>query len=115
MTLADVLLVVLGVVVVAYVLTGGADFGAGVWDLLAFGPRARAQREVIEHALAPIWEVNHICIYFAVSCSSAGFLSPSQSSRLRCTCRSCSPSWASCFAVPRSRFAPMAWNPTRDA
>ena len=32
MTLADVLLVVLGVVVVAYVLTGGADFGAGVWD-----------------------------------------------------------------------------------
>ena len=27
-----------------YTLFGGADFGAGVWDLLAFGPRRQAQR-----------------------------------------------------------------------
>ncbi|MDX1814930.1 MAG: cytochrome d ubiquinol oxidase subunit II, partial [Thermodesulfobacteriota bacterium] len=27
-----------------YALLGGADFGGGVWDLLARGPRADAQR-----------------------------------------------------------------------
>ncbi len=44
----------------AYVLSGGADFGSGVWDLLASGPRARRQRELIAHAIAPIWEANHV-------------------------------------------------------
>ena len=28
----------------AYVLMGGADFGGGVWDLLASGPRREEQR-----------------------------------------------------------------------
>ena len=31
----------------AYVLLGGADFGGGVWDLLASGPRKDAQRQLI--------------------------------------------------------------------
>ena len=44
----------------AYVLFGGADFGGGVWDLLASGPRAQRQREVIAHAIGPIWEANHV-------------------------------------------------------
>jgi cytochrome d ubiquinol oxidase subunit II len=43
-----------------YALSGGADFGGGVWDLLARGPRAKAQREVIAHAIGPIWETNHV-------------------------------------------------------
>ena len=37
----------------AYVLFGGADFGGGVWDLLASGPRRSRQREVIAHAHRP--------------------------------------------------------------
>lgn len=44
----------------AYVVTGGADFGGGVWDLFARGPRAREQRRAIEQAIAPIWEANHV-------------------------------------------------------
>jgi cytochrome bd ubiquinol oxidase subunit II len=56
----------LGVAVGAYVLTAGADFGGGVWDLLSRGPRAAAQREAIHHAIAPIWEVNHIWMIFVV-------------------------------------------------
>ncbi len=56
----------LGVAVIVYALTGGADFGGGVWDLLASGPRRRAQRRAIAHAIAPIWEVNHIWMIFAV-------------------------------------------------
>ncbi len=50
----------------AYVLFGGADFGGGVWDLLATGPRRNRQREVIAHALGPIWEANHVWLIFAI-------------------------------------------------
>lgn len=56
----------IGVAVGAYVLTAGADFGGGVWDLLSRGPRATAQREAIARAIAPIWEVNHIWMIFVV-------------------------------------------------
>ncbi|MEO1339143.1 MAG: cytochrome d ubiquinol oxidase subunit II, partial [Myxococcota bacterium] len=57
---------VMGVGLVAYVLTGGADFGGGVWDLLAFGSRRDAQRKAVEHAIAPIWEANHVWLIFVV-------------------------------------------------
>jgi cytochrome d ubiquinol oxidase subunit II len=50
----------------AYVLLGGADFGGGVWDLLASGPRKNRQREVIAHAIGPIWEANHVWLIFAI-------------------------------------------------
>jgi cytochrome d ubiquinol oxidase subunit II len=49
-----------------YALTGGADYGGGVWDLLARGPRAAQQREAIEHALAPVWEANHVWLIFVI-------------------------------------------------
>ena len=45
---------------ILYMLTGGADFGGGVWDLFATGHRAKAQRDLITNALAPIWEANHV-------------------------------------------------------
>jgi cytochrome d ubiquinol oxidase subunit II len=54
------------VALVVYGLSGGADFGGGMWDLLASGPRARAQREAIEHALGPIWEANHVWLILVV-------------------------------------------------
>jgi cytochrome d ubiquinol oxidase subunit II len=50
----------------AYVLTGGADFGGGVWDLLARGPRRDAQRVLIEHSIGPIWEANHVWLILVV-------------------------------------------------
>src|SRR5437016_343395 len=50
----------------AYVLLGGADFGGGVWDLLASGPRKSRQREVIAHAIGPIWEANHVWLILAI-------------------------------------------------
>jgi cytochrome d ubiquinol oxidase subunit II len=56
-----------------YFLFGGADFGGGVWDLLASGPRATAQRRTIEHAIGPIWEVNHIWLIFVVVILFGGF------------------------------------------
>ena len=45
---------------VLYALLGGADFGGGVWDLLATGKRADDQRRVIAQAIGPIWEANHV-------------------------------------------------------
>jgi len=54
------------VALVLYALSGGADYGGGMWDLLASGPRARAQREAIEHAIGPIWEANHVWLILVV-------------------------------------------------
>src|SRR5207248_11795483 len=60
-------------------LLGGADFGGGVWELFATGPRAEKQRKLIEKAIAPVWEANqdrkstrlnssHRTISYAVFC-----------------------------------------------
>jgi len=49
-----------------YALSGGADFGAGVWDLLASGPRAAAQHELIASAIGPIWEANNVWLVLVV-------------------------------------------------
>ena len=54
--IAGVMLIAL----IIYMLTGGADFGGGIWDLFATGPRAKAQRTLITQAIAPIWEANHV-------------------------------------------------------
>ncbi len=66
MTLAYVLAGVTMVALNAYVLLGGADFGAGVWDLLARGPRAARQRAAIEQGIGPIWEANHVWVILVV-------------------------------------------------
>lgn len=63
---ADVLWAALGVGLILYALTGGPDLGAGVWSLLARGPRKAAQREVLHHAIAPIWEANHVWLIFVI-------------------------------------------------
>jgi cytochrome d ubiquinol oxidase subunit II len=58
-----------GIVVVAltaYVLLAGADFGGGVWDLLATGPRREHQRGLISHAIAPVWEANHVWLILVI-------------------------------------------------
>src|SRR3954468_18041550 len=57
----------------AYVLTGGADFGGGVWDLLARGPRRAAQRELIASQIGPIWEANHVWLILVVVLLFTGF------------------------------------------
>lgn len=49
-----------------YAVFGGADFGGGVWDLLASGPRRQAQRDVIAHAMGPVWEANHVWLIFVI-------------------------------------------------
>jgi cytochrome d ubiquinol oxidase subunit II len=67
MTLADAVLGVMFLGVTAYALFGGADFGAGFWDLLAGGTRrGAAQRRLIERSLGPVWEANHVWLIFVL-------------------------------------------------
>ncbi len=57
--------VILFVGVTAYALFGGADFGAGFWDLIAGGAeRGQRPRDVIDHSIGPVWEANHVWLIF---------------------------------------------------
>src|SRR5688572_12623046 len=56
----------MGVALVAYALTGGADFGGGAWDLLARGARRKSHQAAIHEAIAPIWEANHVWLIFVI-------------------------------------------------
>jgi cytochrome bd ubiquinol oxidase subunit II len=65
MTLADWIAGVLWLGTMLYAIFGGADFGAGAWDLLAGGgKRGAAQRELIDRAMGPVWEANHTWLIF---------------------------------------------------
>ncbi len=49
-----------------YVVLGGADFGAGLWQLLARGQRGVRMREHAHEAMAPVWEANHVWLVFVL-------------------------------------------------
>ena len=72
--IAEVVLGIMFVGLVAYGLFGGADFGAGVWDLLAGGTkRGQRQRDLIEHSIGPVWEANHVWLIFVLVVLWTGF------------------------------------------
>ncbi len=57
--------VILFAAITVYAVFGGADFGAGFWDLIAGGAkRGERPREVIDHSIAPVWEANHVWLIF---------------------------------------------------
>jgi cytochrome d ubiquinol oxidase subunit II len=60
------LAVVMFCTLVAYAVLAGADFGAGLWDLLSRGPRRAAQRRAIAEAIGPVWEANHVWLIFLI-------------------------------------------------
>src|SRR5438105_940306 len=74
MTLADAVLVIMFLGLTAYALFAGADFGAGLWDLLAGRTeRGWRRRDLIEHSLAPVWEANHVWLIFVLVVLWTGF------------------------------------------
>jgi len=53
--------------IVLYAILAGADFGAGIWQLLAGrGERARRIREHAHNSMAPVWEANHVWLIFVL-------------------------------------------------
>jgi cytochrome d ubiquinol oxidase subunit II len=70
----DVVAVILMLGITAYALFGGADFGAGFWDLFAGGARRGAKpRAVVNHAIGPVWEANHVWLIFVLVVLWTGF------------------------------------------
>ncbi|MFI6647833.1 cytochrome d ubiquinol oxidase subunit II [Streptomyces sp. NPDC050529] len=66
--------VVLLLAIAAYTCAGGTDYGAGFWDLTAGGSeRGRRPRWLIDHAMAPVWEVNNVWLIFVFVIMWTGF------------------------------------------
>src|SRR5438132_12669646 len=66
MTEPEIVAGILWLALTAYAVLAGADFGGGVWDLLAGGPRARDQRRAVAEAMGPVWEANHVWLIFMI-------------------------------------------------
>src|SRR3954462_9833989 len=53
--------------VTAYCIFGGADFGAGFWDLVSGGAERGAKpRALVDHSIGPVWEANHVWLIFCL-------------------------------------------------
>jgi cytochrome d ubiquinol oxidase subunit II len=67
MSRADAAAAILWIGATFYALFGGADFGGGLWDLLAGGAeRGERPRELIQRSLTPVWEANHVWLIFVL-------------------------------------------------
>lgn len=63
--------------VILYAVFGGADFGSGVWDLTAGdAERGGRTRRLIDHAIGPVWEANHVWLIFILVFLWTGFPGP---------------------------------------
>ncbi len=59
---------------VFYVVLGGADFGAGLWQLIgARGAQGRRIRDHAHHAMGPVWEANHVWLIFVITVLWTGY------------------------------------------
>jgi cytochrome d ubiquinol oxidase subunit II len=67
MTSSELIAGILWLSLTAYAVLAGADFGGGVWDLFANGPRAREQRLAVAEAMGPVWEANHVWLIFMIT------------------------------------------------
>ncbi|MES1247067.1 MAG: cytochrome d ubiquinol oxidase subunit II, partial [Actinomycetota bacterium] len=52
---------------VLYTVLGGADFGAGFWELAARGPGSDEDRRHAHQAIGPVWEANHVWLVFVLT------------------------------------------------
>jgi cytochrome d ubiquinol oxidase subunit II len=67
MSSAEIIAGILWLALTAYAVLAGADFGGGVWDLFASGPRAAEQRNAVAEAMGPVWEANHVWLIFMIT------------------------------------------------
>jgi cytochrome d ubiquinol oxidase subunit II len=68
-TMTETIIAILGISVLLYVLLGGADFGAGIVEMLV----GKKGTDTISKAIAPVWEANHVWIILAVVILFNGF------------------------------------------
>ena len=74
MSKVDLVAAVLVVGLSAYAVLGGADFGAGFWDLTAGGAKRGARvRGMVKRSMSPVWEANHVWLVFVLVVLWTGF------------------------------------------
>ena len=74
MSTADAVAGVLWIGATLYAVFGGADFGAGLWSLLAGqGERPERARTLVDWAIGPVWEANHVWLIFVLVVLWTGF------------------------------------------
>jgi cytochrome d ubiquinol oxidase subunit II len=74
MTEADVAAGILWTGATLYAVFGGADFGGGLWDLIAGdAEKGERPRALIERSLTPVWEANHVWLIFILVVSWTAF------------------------------------------
>src|SRR5918995_6700014 len=71
--LAETIAFFLVISILLYSLLAGADFGAGIVEAFAGSSRAEEQREIIGHAIGPVWEANHVWLVLAIVILFTGF------------------------------------------
>ena len=73
MTTIDAIILVLGVSLWFYLILAGADLGAGILEVFKGKKDGRIQEQMIERAMGPVWEVNHIWLILSVVILFVGF------------------------------------------
>jgi cytochrome d ubiquinol oxidase subunit II len=71
MSVAAAIALALGLSLTAYAVLAGADFGAGILDLLA--GRRSSDREAIATSIGPLWEANHVWLIFSITILFSAF------------------------------------------
>jgi cytochrome d ubiquinol oxidase subunit II len=72
--IANALAAVLVLVSTAYAALAGADFGGGIWDLLAGSASHGAEpRRRIDRSITPVWESNHVWLVIVLIVLWTGF------------------------------------------
>ncbi len=69
----ELLICFIGASLLLYVLLGGSDYGAGILELLPAGRLRQAQTKVINDAVGPVWEANHMWLILIVVILFMGF------------------------------------------
>lgn len=71
--MTDILVFFIGASLLLYVLLGGSDYGAGILELLPAGKLREKQKHVINDAMGPVWEANHMWLILVVVILFMGF------------------------------------------
>jgi cytochrome d ubiquinol oxidase subunit II len=69
----EFIVIILGVSLIFYVVFAGADFGAGIYEFLSFFTRNVSRKKMVEKAIGPIWEANHMWLILVVVIFFMGF------------------------------------------
>ncbi len=66
MILPYAMAILLWISIIIYASLEGAEFGGGLWSVLAFGPHKEEMRKLIREAIAPVWEANNVWLTYLI-------------------------------------------------